>query len=108
LTTIVDQSGDWQRNGSGRKRLASEETDLLEPILLDELVCHIDSPTSVYHQLQSVPVGWRTGGRNENGISGGSVGANGTAARADSNHNSSRNSDSGDSSCGAGSSGTGH
>lgn len=32
------------------KPLISEETDLLEPTLLDELVCHISSLASVYHK----------------------------------------------------------
>lgn len=32
------------------KPLIAEETDLLEPSLLDELVCHIGSLASVYHK----------------------------------------------------------
>ena len=32
------------------KPLISEETDLLEPALLDELICHIASLSSVYHK----------------------------------------------------------
>ncbi|CAF0929147.1 unnamed protein product [Didymodactylos carnosus] len=32
------------------KPLISEETDLLEPTLLDELICHIGSLASVYHK----------------------------------------------------------
>ena len=32
------------------KPLISEETDLLEPTLLDELICHIASLASVYHK----------------------------------------------------------
>jgi hypothetical protein len=32
------------------KPLISEETDLLEPSLLDELLCHIGSLASVYHK----------------------------------------------------------
>ncbi|KAI5634190.1 non-SMC mitotic condensation complex subunit 1 domain-containing protein [Phthorimaea operculella] len=32
------------------KPLISEETDLLEPTLLDELICHISSLASVYHK----------------------------------------------------------
>ncbi len=32
------------------KPLISEETDLLEPTLLDELVCHIGTLASVYHK----------------------------------------------------------
>ena len=31
------------------KPLISEETDLIEPALLDELICHICSLASVYH-----------------------------------------------------------
>jgi hypothetical protein len=33
-----------------QKPLISEETDLLEPTLLDELICHISSLASVYHK----------------------------------------------------------
>ena len=29
---------------------SAEETDLLEPTLLDELICHISSLASVYHK----------------------------------------------------------
>jgi len=32
------------------KPLISEETDLIEPTLLDELICHISSLASVYHK----------------------------------------------------------
>ena len=32
------------------KPLISEETDLIEPTLLDELICHIASLASVYHK----------------------------------------------------------
>lgn len=32
------------------KPLISEETDLIEPTLLDELICHIGSLASVYHK----------------------------------------------------------
>lgn len=32
------------------KPLISEETDLLEPTLLDELICHIGTLASVYHK----------------------------------------------------------
>ena len=32
------------------KPLIAEETDLLEPTLLDELICHIASLASVYHK----------------------------------------------------------
>jgi len=35
------------------KPLISEETDLLEPTLLDELICHISSLASVYHKPPS-------------------------------------------------------
>ena len=48
------------------KPLISEETDLLEPTLLDELLCHISSLASVYHKPPSafiegrVPLNRRT------------------------------------------------
>ena len=32
------------------KPVISEETDLLEPVLLDELISHISSLASVYHK----------------------------------------------------------
>lgn len=35
------------------KPLISEETDLLEPTLLDELICHVSSLASVYHKPPS-------------------------------------------------------
>ena len=35
------------------KPLISEETDLIEPTLLDELICHIASLASVYHKPPS-------------------------------------------------------
>jgi hypothetical protein len=35
------------------KPLISEETDLLEPTLLDELICHISSLAAVYHKPPS-------------------------------------------------------
>lgn len=35
------------------KPLISEETDLIEPTLLDELICHISSLASVYHKPPS-------------------------------------------------------
>lgn len=35
------------------KPLISEETDLIEPTLLDELICHIGSLASVYHKPPS-------------------------------------------------------
>lgn len=33
--------------------MISEETDLLEPSLLDELLCHISTLASVYHKPPS-------------------------------------------------------
>lgn len=42
------------------KPLISEETDLLEPSLLDELICHISSLASVYHKPPSSFVAGRT------------------------------------------------
>ena len=36
------------------KPLIAEETDLIEPTLLDELVCHIASLASVYHKPPQV------------------------------------------------------
>lgn len=44
------------------KPLISEETDLLEPTLLDELICHISSLASVYHKPPSAFVEGRTAG----------------------------------------------
>ncbi|UYV65018.1 AP1B1, partial [Cordylochernes scorpioides] len=44
------------------KPLISEETDLLEPTLLDELICHIGSLASVYHKPPSAFVEGRAGG----------------------------------------------
>ena len=35
------------------KPVISEETDLLEPSLLDELLCHISTLASVYHKPPS-------------------------------------------------------
>lgn len=35
------------------KPTISEETDLLEPALLDELICHISTLASVYHKPPS-------------------------------------------------------
>lgn len=35
------------------KPLISEETDLLEPTLLSQLICHIGSLASVYHKPPS-------------------------------------------------------
>mgnify|MGYP002716763127 CR=1 FL=1 len=43
------------------KPLISEETDLLEPTLLDELICHIGSLASVYHKPPSSFVEGRSG-----------------------------------------------
>ncbi|XP_015907382.1 AP-1 complex subunit beta-1 [Parasteatoda tepidariorum] len=43
------------------KPLISEETDLLEPTLLDELICHISSLASVYHKPPSAFVEGRLG-----------------------------------------------
>ncbi|XP_071448784.1 AP-1 complex subunit beta-1 [Hetaerina americana] len=43
------------------KPLISEETDLLEPTLLDELVCHISSLASVYHKPPTAFVEGRAG-----------------------------------------------
>lgn len=45
------------------KPLISEETDLLEPTLLDELICHISSLASVYHKPPSAFVEGRPGFR---------------------------------------------
>lgn len=35
------------------KPLISEETDLIEPTLLEELICHIGTLASVYHKPPS-------------------------------------------------------
>ncbi|KAI5694878.1 hypothetical protein M8J75_007170 [Diaphorina citri] len=43
------------------KPLISEETDLLEPTLLDELICHISSLASVYHKPPHAFVEGRAG-----------------------------------------------
>ena len=45
------------------KPLISEETDLIEPTLLDELICHIASLASVYHKPPNAFVEGRTGFR---------------------------------------------
>jgi AP-1 complex subunit beta-1 len=45
------------------KPLISEETDLLEPTLLDELICNIASLASVYHKPPSAFVEGKTGVR---------------------------------------------
>lgn len=44
------------------KPLISEETDLLEPTLLDELICHISSLASVYHKPPAAFVEGRSAG----------------------------------------------
>lgn len=44
------------------KPLISEETDLIEPTLLDELICHISSLASVYHKPPNAFVEGRGGG----------------------------------------------
>ena len=43
------------------KPLIAEETDLLEPTLLDELICHIASLASVYHKPPSAFVEGKVG-----------------------------------------------
>ena len=43
--------------------MISEETDLLEPTLLDELICHISTLASVYHRPPSSFVAGKSGGR---------------------------------------------
>lgn len=45
------------------KPLISEETDLIEPTLLDELICHISSLASVYHKPPNAFVEGRGGQR---------------------------------------------
>ena len=45
------------------KPLISEETDLLEPTLLDELICHISSLASVYHKPPNAFVEGKVGAR---------------------------------------------
>lgn len=55
------------------KPLIAEETDLIEPTLLDELICHIASLASVYHKPPSAFVEGRTGLRRalpKNSVSG--------------------------------------
>ena len=67
------------------KPLISEETDLLEPTLLDELICHIGSLASVYHKPPSAFVeGAKTQLAIAKGISssGSSAGAAASAAAA--------------------------
>ncbi len=45
------------------KPLISEETDLLEPTLLDELICHIGTLASVYHKPPNAFVEGRHGSK---------------------------------------------
>lgn len=45
------------------KPLISEETDLIEPTLLDELICYIGSLASVYHKPPSAFVEGRSNTR---------------------------------------------
>lgn len=40
--------------------MISEETDLIEPSLLDELICHISTLASVYHRPPSSFVAGKT------------------------------------------------
>merc|ERR1719481_2426117 len=64
------------------KPLISEETDLLEPTLLDELICHIGSLASVYHKPPSAFVEGNVGLKRvlpSRGIGGGSGAAEGGA-----------------------------
>jgi vesicle coat complex subunit len=46
------------------KPLISDETDMLEPSLLDELICNISSLASVYHKPPSTFLETRAGGRS--------------------------------------------
>ncbi|XKL64213.1 hypothetical protein PGB90_004299 [Kerria lacca] len=68
------------------KPLISEETDLLEPTLLDELICHISSLASVYHKPPSAFVEGRPGLRKSlparNDIGGSSIPAVVTTSQA--------------------------
>lgn len=71
------------------KPLISEETDLLEPTLLDELICHISSLASVYHKPPTAFVEGRTAGirkslpnRGAGGTAAGHSGADGDAGAA--------------------------
>jgi len=63
------------------KPLIAEETDLLEPTLLDELICHIASLASVYHKPPSAFVEGKVGlkrmlpARGADGDSDGEAGA---------------------------------
>lgn len=61
------------------KPLISEETDLLEPTLLDELICHISSLASVYHKPPTAFVEGRAAGTRKS-----------LPARSNSNEDSSR------------------
>ncbi|XP_020300555.1 AP-1 complex subunit beta-1 isoform X1 [Pseudomyrmex gracilis] len=61
------------------KPLISEETDLLEPTLLDELICHISSLASVYHKPPTAFVEGRAAGARKS-----------LPARSNSNEDSSR------------------
>ncbi|KAJ8678788.1 hypothetical protein QAD02_014575 [Eretmocerus hayati] len=61
------------------KPLISEETDLLEPTLLDELICHISSLASVYHKPPTAFVEGRSAGARKS-----------LPARSNSNEDSSR------------------
>lgn len=54
------------------KPLISEETDLLEPTLLDELICHIGSLASVYHKPPSTFVEGKSGTRKSLNLRAGS------------------------------------
>lgn len=47
------------------KPLISEETDLIEPSLLDELICHISTLASVYHRPPSSFVAGKTATRKQ-------------------------------------------
>ncbi len=59
------------------KPLISEETDLLEPTLLDELICHISSLASVYHKPPNAFVEGKVGARRAlPPRSGGAAGSN--------------------------------
>ena len=50
------------------KPLISEETDLIEPTLLDELICHISSLASVYHKPPSAFVEGRGAGASRKAL----------------------------------------
>ncbi len=60
------------------KPLISEETDLLEPSLLDELICNLGSLASVYHQPPSAFVEGRHISRKQllvSAVAGGQAGS---------------------------------